>query len=138
MAMSIARHLRRSGGERAAIVASLAALVLAHGAPSRAQDSDALAKAAQNPVAAMISLPFQNNTFFGVGPHGDVALHLAWVPAEVRRRRERQPLRHVPPVPLPASPGRSMTAELGTARGSPPAPRRDCQDALTAARRPAP
>ena len=31
-----------------------------------AQDSDALAKAAQNPVAAMISLPFQNNTFFGV------------------------------------------------------------------------
>lgn len=38
-----------------------------------AQDSDALAKAAQNPVAAMISLPFQNNTFFGVGPHGDVA-----------------------------------------------------------------
>ena len=73
MAMSIARHLRRSGGERAAIVASLAALVLAHGAPSRAQDSDDLAKAAQNPVAAMISLPFQNNTFFGVGPHGDVA-----------------------------------------------------------------
>lgn len=38
-----------------------------------AQDSDALAKAAQNPVAAMISLPFQNNTFFGVGPHGDTA-----------------------------------------------------------------
>jgi len=27
-----------------------------------------LAKAAQNPIAAMISLPFQNNTDFGVGP----------------------------------------------------------------------
>ena len=40
---------------------------------SRAQDSGDLAKAAQNPVAAMISLPLQNNTFFGVGPHGDVA-----------------------------------------------------------------
>jgi hypothetical protein len=52
---------------------SLAALILAQGSSSHAQDSDALAKAAQNPVAAMISLPFQNNTFFGVGPHGDVA-----------------------------------------------------------------
>jgi phosphoglycolate phosphatase-like HAD superfamily hydrolase len=38
-----------------------------------AQDSADLAKAAQNPVAAMISLPLQNNTFFGVGPDGDVA-----------------------------------------------------------------
>jgi hypothetical protein len=38
-----------------------------------AQQGDDLAKAAQNPVAAMISLPFQNNTFLGVGPHGDVA-----------------------------------------------------------------
>ena len=27
-----------------------------------------LAKAAQNPIAAMISLPFQNNTDFGIGP----------------------------------------------------------------------
>jgi hypothetical protein len=31
-----------------------------------------LAKAAQNPVAAMISLPFQNNTTFGYGPDDDV------------------------------------------------------------------
>src|SRR5690606_15552895 len=38
-----------------------------------AQDQGDLAKAAQNPVAAMISLPFQNNTLFGVGPDGDVA-----------------------------------------------------------------
>jgi hypothetical protein len=34
---------------------------------ARAQESGDLAKAAQNPVAAMISLPFQNNTLFGVG-----------------------------------------------------------------------
>ena len=34
--------------------------------PGSAQESEAsLAKAAQNPVAAMISLPFQNNTSFG-------------------------------------------------------------------------
>jgi hypothetical protein len=33
-----------------------------------AQDAEALAKAAQNPVASLISVPFQNNTNFGVGP----------------------------------------------------------------------
>ncbi len=27
-----------------------------------------LAEAAQNPIASMISLPFQNNTYFGIGP----------------------------------------------------------------------
>lgn len=32
-------------------------------------DKEALAKAAQNPVAAMISLSLQNNTNFGIGPH---------------------------------------------------------------------
>ena len=38
--------------------------------PVSAQESDAaaLAKAAQNPIADMISLPFQNNTNFDVGP----------------------------------------------------------------------
>ncbi len=43
------------------------ALMLVPGTPSQAQDSADLAKAAQNPVAALISLPFQNNTLFGVG-----------------------------------------------------------------------
>lgn len=37
-----------------------------------AQEADAdLAKAAQNPVAAVISLPLQENVLFGAGPHGD-------------------------------------------------------------------
>jgi hypothetical protein len=35
------------------------------------QDQADLAKAAQNPVAAMISLPFQNNTLFVIGPDDD-------------------------------------------------------------------
>jgi hypothetical protein len=30
-----------------------------------------LAAAAQNPVAAMISVPFQNNTYFNLGPSHD-------------------------------------------------------------------
>lgn len=51
----------------------LAAWLLWSCAPAMAQDEGDLAKAAQNPVAAMISLPLQNNTLFGVGPHGDVA-----------------------------------------------------------------
>jgi hypothetical protein len=36
---------------------------------SQAQETtEALAAATQNPVAAMISVPFQNNTYFGAGP----------------------------------------------------------------------
>jgi hypothetical protein len=46
-----------------------------------AQDQADLAKASQNPVAAMISLPFQNNTFFGVGPDADTANVLNIQPA---------------------------------------------------------
>jgi len=36
---------------------------------SAAPDTMALAEAAQNPVANMISVPFQNNTYFGIGPN---------------------------------------------------------------------
>ncbi len=36
--------------------------------PSIAQDVEELARAAQNPLASMISVPFQNNTNFKVGP----------------------------------------------------------------------
>jgi hypothetical protein len=50
-------------------------LIMALGLTSAAlaQDQADLAKAAQNPVAAMISLPFQNNTLFGIGPNDDTA-----------------------------------------------------------------
>ncbi|MDX2474355.1 MAG: neuromedin U [Candidatus Krumholzibacteria bacterium] len=37
-------------------------------ATAQEADKASLAKAAQNPVASMISLPFQNNTSFGFGP----------------------------------------------------------------------
>ena len=47
------------------------AAALLHPAPAAAQSEHDLAAAAQNPVAAMYSLPFQNNTFFGVGPSGN-------------------------------------------------------------------
>lgn len=37
-------------------------------ANSYADETEDLAKAAQNPIASMISLPFQNNTDFGLSP----------------------------------------------------------------------
>lgn len=40
---------------------------------TQAQDTGNLAAAAQNPVADMISVPFQNNTFFGIGPDNKTA-----------------------------------------------------------------
>jgi hypothetical protein len=42
-------------------------------APSVRAEQASLAEAAQNPIAAMISLPFQNNTFFETGPDNDTA-----------------------------------------------------------------
>ena len=46
----------------------LAAGLLAVSRAAFADDTEALAKAAQNPIAAMISLPFQNNTTLNAGP----------------------------------------------------------------------
>jgi len=43
-----------------------------HAALAEDKGTQDLAKAAQNPVADMISLPLQNNTNFGVGPGDDV------------------------------------------------------------------
>lgn len=37
-----------------------------------AQEADSLREAAQNPIAALISVPFQNNTNFGIGDTGNV------------------------------------------------------------------
>ncbi|MBV9015092.1 MAG: hypothetical protein JO058_05495, partial [Alphaproteobacteria bacterium] len=45
--------------------------------PVLAQEStESLAAAAQNPVASMISLPFQNNTYFNAGPNHDKAANI--------------------------------------------------------------
>ncbi len=48
------------------------ALLVAFSQTAGAADNADLAKAAQNPVASMVSLPLQNNTNFGVGPGDDV------------------------------------------------------------------
>src|ERR1700680_1955194 len=57
---------------RRLLPAIVLAVAIAAGRDARAQEStEALAAAAQNPVAAMYSLPFQNNTYFGAGPNHD-------------------------------------------------------------------
>jgi hypothetical protein len=50
----------------------IAFAMVAHKAWAEGNNAQDLAKAAQNPVADMISLPLQNNTNFGVGPGDDV------------------------------------------------------------------
>jgi hypothetical protein len=47
-------------------------LLLVLSAPVRAQDDSELAKKTQNPVAELISAPFENNVRLGVGPQDDV------------------------------------------------------------------
>jgi hypothetical protein len=53
--------------------AALLICIAATSLPGYAQDKGTadLAKATQNPLASMISLPFQNNTNFGIGPGDD-------------------------------------------------------------------
>jgi hypothetical protein len=45
---------------------------LCHSASADGEDSPEIAKQAQNPIASMISVPFQNNATFGVGEKSDV------------------------------------------------------------------
>jgi hypothetical protein len=45
---------------------------LLHGASAGAEDTPDIAKQAQNPIASLISVPFQNNTTFGVGEDSGV------------------------------------------------------------------
>jgi hypothetical protein len=59
-------------GSHARKVSRLLALTAAHAAAGTAQaemSAEELAKLAQNPVGNLISLPFQNNTNFNVGPY---------------------------------------------------------------------
>ena len=70
-AMFLAVARRASSGRRGTVGATLL-LLLVLSAPVGAQDDVDLAKKTQNPVADLISVPFENNINFGVGPNDDV------------------------------------------------------------------
>ncbi|UWZ85172.1 neuromedin U [Occallatibacter riparius] len=61
---------RSAIAQQEAYAVKAAVTLQAHSAAVPSQSEDSAAKdAAQNPVAAAISLPFQNNTYYGVGPY---------------------------------------------------------------------
>ena len=116
--------LRQGAGFGIGAIALLASL------PVAAEEStEALAAAAQNPVAAMYSLPFQNNTYFGVGPNHDKTANVLNIqpvlPFTVGEwniiSRTIAPLIYVPSIsaiPGVATLGGSTLGENTTASGS--------------------
>lgn len=44
------------------------------------QAQEDMAKQSQNPLATIISLPFENNFYFGIGPSDSTAYALNWKP----------------------------------------------------------
>lgn len=68
--IAVQNHARGPTRMKGRWISGVTAVILACSMPVRAQDAQQkdLAKAAQNPVADLISLPFQNNTNFGLGP----------------------------------------------------------------------
>ena len=65
------RKCRASSAMRGTVGATLLWLLVLS-VPVHAQDASDLAKKSQNPVADLISVPFENTIKFGVGPHRDV------------------------------------------------------------------
>jgi hypothetical protein len=61
------QFIRASAAIQSIAIASMLSMA---GASFAQDDSKSLAQAAQNPLASMISLPFQNNTNFNYGPEG--------------------------------------------------------------------
>src|SRR3954470_10405212 len=71
--MRVEHALRRRAGLRLALVlASGVAGSLAFAQERHEESTNDLAKAAQNPISDVISLPLQNNFNFGVGPRNQL------------------------------------------------------------------
>jgi hypothetical protein len=80
-------------------------------APAPEKEADAAAKdAAENPVAAAISLPLQNNTFYGVGPYRRAENELLIEPVVPLRLSENWMLISRTIVPVVVVPRLSSTA----------------------------
>ncbi len=83
--------------------------------PAAATNSDALRKAAQNPIASLISVPVQNNNNFGIGPDGRIQDILNIQPVIPARLNEHwnlisriiTPIIYQPTISAPVSEGGS-------------------------------
>ena len=113
-----------SGKRRRALVGMAAmAAILAFGYQTLAQEPQAgaadnaeeLARAAQNPIAAMISVPFQNNMNFGYGPNDHIQNVLNIQPVVPFSLNEDWNLVTRTILPLISQPG--MTPGQGTTFG---------------------
>jgi hypothetical protein len=95
------------------LAAMAATLIIAR--PAAAQDSGDLAKAAQNPVGDLISLPLQNNMQFGVGPDDRVLDVLNIQPVYPFKLNEDWNLitRTILPVVSSPVPGSDRTSGIG-------------------------
>jgi len=89
--------------------------VLAQSSGSGEDSSTALAKKTQNPISDLISVPFQNNFNFDVGPNDDLQYILNIQPVYPMRLSETWNLIHRPIIPLidqpPLAPG--LDSEFG-------------------------
>lgn len=100
---------------RALLTSGLLCCVTAHA--QDAPDTEALAKAVQNPIASLIKLPFQNNTDFGIGPDDKTRYTLniqpVW-PFEVSDSWNLITRTIVPVISQPGlSPGQDRTTGIG-------------------------
>ncbi|MGG5820447.1 hypothetical protein [Falsiroseomonas sp. HW251] len=90
--------------------------------PNAGSDAGALARAVQNPVANLISLPFQNNTNFDYGPNGHTQNILniqPVVPIEVTPDWNLITRTILPVISQPAlQPGEGTTFGLGATQAS--------------------
>src|SRR3984885_4637768 len=94
----------------------------AQAAAPAANDADALAKATQNPVASLISVPIQNNSNFAVGPYDRTQDILNIQPLfPPRISQNRMPIsRIIQPIVCQPSPAEPTGGEYGIEDMTPP------------------
>lgn len=77
--------MRRTGN----LITVCLILLLVNGFPVDSSHADeSLAKQSQNPLGTIISYPFENNFYFGIGPSESTAYALTWKPVLSGRSRQ--------------------------------------------------
>ena len=111
----MSEHSDRNKILRLGVCILLIAMAPVYGQDDNAADEESLAAAAQNPVADLVSLPFQNNTNFDVGPAERTQNVLNIQPVAPFKLNESWNLitRTILPVISQPAPGNDRTDGLG-------------------------